>query len=97
MVKNSMANNPKTVRVNGSRYRQVPGFTNYGISAFGVVIYLTTGYCLTPKDFNHGSGRVSLYKRDKHGNKIQRTMSIDSLMKATYSKNWINQLQTMEV
>lgn len=76
-----MASNKTAYRVNGIQYRKIPGFNNYGISSNGDVVNLKTKEILSPKDFDHFSGRYNLYHR---GN--QKTFNTLSLMEMTYSK-----------
>lgn len=97
MVNNTMDNNSKTVRVLGTRYRTIPNFGNYGVSSLGEVINLTTRQVIMPfeEDSHHWSGRVSLYRRDKHGNRIKRTFNILDLMKMVYSENYIRAFENM--
>lgn len=88
MDKANMANNTETVRVDGTRYRKIPNFSNYGISAHGAVINLTTKNELMTKDNDHWSGRVTLYRTSKHGDRVARTFNIMDLLRMTYSSQW---------
>lgn len=85
-----MANSSKAVRVGNSRYRTIPNFSNYGVSAMGEVINLNTRQVLNVKDLNHWSGRVNLYN-SKIG---RRTFSIMNLIRMTYSKAWADRVET---
>lgn len=93
MDKANMANNSKTVRVYDTRYRTIPNFSNYGISAYGEVINLTTKMMITPKDYDHWSGRVTLYNYNgSTGKRESKTVNILDLLRLTYSKSWTNQI-----
>ena len=97
MAKDTMANNSQTVRIHGTRYRKIPGFTNYGISANGEVLNLVTRLEIGVKDYDHWSGRVNLYRTNNSGKSVRKTFNILDLLRMTYSKAWVASIENMRM
>lgn len=65
-----------------SKTQPIPGFSTYVMSRSGEIINSRTGYSLNDKDFDHRSGRVSLYS--KKGRKV--TFNRATLYQKTFGK-----------
>ena len=86
-----MANTKKTLTIDGLKFRQIPGFSNYGISSNGHLANLRTKFILTPKDLDHYTGRYSI--TDNRGRR--RTQNALALVSATYSERTARQFESM--
>lgn len=89
MDEHNMANTQKTYTIDGIKFRTIPGFSSYGISSNGHLANVRTNYILTPKDFNHYTGRYNL--TDNRGKK--RTRSALALVSSTYSERTARQFE----
>jgi hypothetical protein len=82
-TKKAMKTTKKTTKKAKIRqgFMPIPGTNKrYAISKTGSIYNVRTGMFIRPKDFDHWSGRVSLYL----GNKRRITRNIETLVRNTY-------------
>lgn len=88
MATNNLASNSKTVRVYGSRYRKIPNFNNYAVSASGTVINLTTRCIIMPIDVDQWSGRYDLYRNGK-----RTRVNAEQLVRTTWGDRQVTRMR----
>lgn len=86
--------NTKTLRIMGTNCRVIPGFPAYAISAFGELFNTNTKNSISPKDYDHRSGRYTLYNART---KKFRTFNTMQLLRMTYTNNWVRSIENQLV
>lgn len=67
-----------------SGFRRIPDFNNYAINRDGNIYNIATNTDIAVHDYDHWSGRVTLYNTTTKGKRTKKKMNICSLLMNTF-------------